>query len=672
MITLGQLCLLAAFVASGYAAFACITGRRRDHGALCRSGDVAAVAGVLALTVVTVILASALVAKDLRFAYVGRYTSSTLPWHYSLSALWVGQSGSLLLWALLLGILAVAYRFWPRPDPSRLREYVFGVLMAYLGFLVAIMVFAADPMEPSLTAPGPGAGLSPLLQHPAMLFHPPIVFLGYAGWTVPFALAVVVLVGRRLDASWIREARRWATFSWAVSGGGILLGAVWAYEELGWGGYWGWDPVENGSLIPWLTGTALIHTLMCWQYRGVLKKTTLTLAIATFGLCNFATFLTRSGISSSLHAFSRSPIGWTFLAMGVVLGVGGGILLALRRSSLRADRPARSLLCRETAVLLATVAILLLAAAALVGTLAAPLSRTVLGRAITVGPPFYNFVLIPTGLVLLATMAVAPLLRWGTQPTKEQMRMLIASGVAGAAATGLAFLFGVRHPIALAVTCLAALAVAAVVGAWILDAAQQGPAKPWLRLVTVLGGARRRYAGYLIHLGFVALAVGVTGSSLGSGRCELFINEGQTVEWAGRCIRFVGLVQRTLPDKTVVEARLDVSSRGSDSHTLLPAQHFHLSQRQWTTEVSVRSSWSGDLYVILRGAEENGGVNLLLIENPTMRWIWLGAWVMGTGAALGLWPAGRLRGRRSANPPAAAATSSPWRMPPPRRERRAA
>jgi cytochrome c biogenesis factor len=310
MTTLGQLCLLVAMVGSGYAAlaaFAARVGRPFQAVWLRRTGLWAAIAAVSALTTATAVLAWALLTKDFRFAYVVQYSNRQLPWHYSLSAAWVGQAGSLLVWAWLLGVLALVFRLrgarFQRAGhvDNLLHNIAFGVIAAYLCFLITVIVFGADPMEPSIGNPQDGAGLGPLLQHPIMLVHPPVVFLGYACSAFPFALAIAALFTNQLDAAWPRQIRSWALATWAVLGAGILLGADWAYEELGWGGYWGWDPVENGSLIPWLTGTALLHTSMAWQRRGVLKKATLLLAIATMGLCNFAAFVTRSGIFSSVH-----------------------------------------------------------------------------------------------------------------------------------------------------------------------------------------------------------------------------------------------------------------------------------------------------------------------------------------------------------------------------------
>lgn len=647
---LGELCLLGALVAFGYAAFASLVGYWRGHRGVSRSGDVSAVAGVAALSGVTGVLAWALLTKDFGLAYVAQYSNRLLPWHYSLSALWVGQAGSLLTWAWFSGVLAIAYRFWPRRPSSPLRQPALGVLMAYLCLLVAIMVFGADPMDPSLETPTDGAGLSPLLQHPAMLIHPPIVLLGYAGWVIPFALAVAALAGGRIDANWIREARPWALFSWLVLGGGILWGAEWAYEELGWGGYWAWDPVENGSLVPWLTGTALIHTMMAWQYCGVLKKTTLSLAVATLGLCDFATFLTRSGVFSSLHAFSESPVGWMFLGLMVVVMAGGGVLVALRRKELVAPRPIPSVFSREASVLISAVALLLLAAVALAGTLSGPVSKIVLGRGVVVGMAFYNNVLIPTGLVLLVTLAAAPLLRWGAAPRRPQRRALYLSAGGGGVAAVLALAAGRRHSIELAVIWLAGTAAVALAGALLLDVRRSGSPRPLMGLWKTVRAGRRQYAGYLIHLGFVCLAVGVAGSSLGTRRREVVMGQGETIEWAGRSIRCARLIERELPDKLVAEAEIEVYRKGRPWATLLPAQHLHRVQGEWTTEVAIDSTWGGDFYVILHGGRGEGRVSLTLIENPMIRWMWLGGWVAGLGGLVGLWPVGRPAPQQSAVP----------------------
>ncbi len=669
---MGQICLLAAFVGVSYSAFACVMGARWDRRDLLRTGLASAVGGVFALTLVVAVLSGALLVRDFSFNYVAQYSSRQLPWHYSLSALWVGQAGSLLLWAWMLGLLALVFRFWPWKQPSPIRDPAFGILMAYCGFLTATMVFAADPMEANIAPGEEGAGLSPLLQHPAMLIHPPIVFLGYAAWSVPCALVIAALFSRRvapgnnppndsitgamsavhmpLDATWVRIARPWALVAWTVLGGGILLGAYWSYEELGWGGYWAWDPVENGSLIPWLVGSAFIHTLMTWQFCGMLKKTSVALAIVAFGMCNFATFLTRSGIFSSLHAFSQSPIGWLFLGLMLVLGIGGAVLIVQHRHSLVADKSLTSLLSREAFVIISIVALLLMATVTVAGTLSVALSEAIVGRRVMVGPAFYNNVLLPIGLVLLATLAAAPLLRWGAPPTTRQKQALWYSALATSVLFVVVLWRGVQHPLALAVAWLAAYSVAALVASLVLETWQRNAQRPWLGLLRTLVSNRRLYASFVIHLGFVCIAVGVTGSSLGSQRHELVMKPGEVTQWAGRSIRFQRLIERELPGKFVVEAELEISSDGKNPYYLLPAQHLHRLQDQWTTEVAIHSTWGSDFYTILHNGEGRDAVRLTLVENPLMRWMWLGGWVMVAGAGVRLWPSYRRSNQRRQPP----------------------
>lgn len=647
----GELCLLTAFVGSGFAAFVFTIPWQRRHRAMQVGAAAAALTAVLALTGAMAILAWALTTKDYRFAYVAQYSSRLLPWQYSLSALWVGQAGSLLLWAWLLGVLSLGLG-WSSRQAAGLRAPAFGVLMGCLCFLSVILVFAADPMAGGDAVRQQGAGLSPLLQHPAMLIHPPVIFLGYALWTVPFALAVAALVRGTVGAEWIRHARPWALAAWAVLGVGILLGAQWAYEELGWGGYWAWDPVENGSLLPWLTGTALIHGMMAWQHRRILKRSTLVLAFATFGLCNFATFLTRSGLFSSLHAFSQSPIGWLFLGLMLAVGIGGAVLLARHWQALAADRAIGSVLSREAGVVMASLALSLLAATVLVGTLSSALSSILLGRAILVGPAFYNQVLIPTGLALLLSTAAVPLLRWGTGPSPAQRRGLLVSAFTGAAAAAAAWVGGIDEPVALAVGGLAVAAVAALAASIVIDARRQAPASAGQHALVswpvfaVLRVQRAKYASFVVHLGFVCLALGVTGSSVGKQEKGFVFTEGQTVQWAGRQIRLARAVQRVLPDKLVGEVQLDVVSRDGTRIRLVPAQHFHRLQEQWTTELAIHSTWRGDFCAILHSGDLDGRLYVTLVENPLMFWMWAGGGIMFVGAAARLWPTRR---RKSAH-----------------------
>jgi cytochrome c-type biogenesis protein CcmF len=519
--------------------------------------------------------------------------------------------------------------------------------MGYVCFLVAVMVFAADPMAPSLTTPTEGAGLSPLLQHPNMLIHPPIVFLSYAAWSAPCALALAALGHGRLDSGWTKVARPWAMSAWALLGVGLLLGAQWAYQELGWGGYWGWDPVENGSLLPWLTGTAFIHSMLAWRNRDALKKTAVALGIVTFAYCNFATFLTRSGIFSSVHAFSESPIGWMFLALMGALLIGGAALLVRRRDHLAARRAFSSIWARETLILVSAFLLVSFAVVVTVGTLVAPLTKMFLGRMIQVGPAFYNNVLPPIGLGLLATTAAVPLLQWGAPPTPARRRLLARCLAVSLAVVAVTLVAGMRQPLMLTVVGMAAMTVATLLAAWIHEAWQLRSQPRWHGLLGALRNGRRKYAAYSVHLGFVCLAIGVTGSSLGTHRKDVILDEGDTLRWADRQIHYVRLEQRQLPDKLVAEAVLRIAREGAAPVELRPARHLHLLQNDWTTEVAIESTWKGDFYTVLHAGLGDGRVMVTLVDNPMIGWIWGGGTVATAAAFVAMWPVSR-RGAASA------------------------
>lgn len=636
MRVLAEVALFASLVATGYAAFLSLWRGRPSSIVRERIALGSAAIGLVALSIVMAVLAWALVSRDFRYAYVAQYASRLLPWHYCLSALWVGQAGSLLLWTTATAAIAIVLRIVSATDLS-LRNTAFGFLMGNVCFLVAVMIFAADPVAPSPFARDEGAGLSPLLQHPSMLIHPPIVFLAYSVWAAPCALALAALKNNRLDAAWTHMARPWALTAWTLLGVGLLVGAHWAYQELGWGGYWAWDPVENGSLLPWLTGTALIHGMLSWRHRGQLKKTALSMAIATFALCNFATFLTRSGVFSSVHAFSESPIGWMFLAWMATVLLGGSLLIAHRRDALRCQHSSSALLARETLVVVSIFLLVLLTLVVLVGTLVAPVSKVLTGRMIQVGPEFYNNVLAPIGLALLAMTTVVPLLRWGAMPGHARRRLLVAC-VALSLAAGLgAWLRGVRNPLAIAVAALAALAVFSLVAGWLHDGWRRGTHPRWRGCIDALSAGRRKYAAYCIHLGFVCVAIGVTGSSLGTQRQEVILDEGAAVQWAGRNIRHVRLEQRELPDKLVAESVLELQWDNRRVE-IRPSRHLHLLQNEWTTEVAIHSTWAGDFYAVLNAGLGDGRVALTLVYNPLIRWIWAGGTLTTLSAIVSLWP----------------------------------
>lgn len=636
---LGEICLLVSLVATGYAAVLSLL-RGSSLRTAQRLISLAMFVGFASLSVTIAILCWALVTRNFHFEYVAQYASRLLPWQYCLSALWVGQAGSLLLWAWMTALLAVVLRIVPTGDAD-LRDTTLGLVMANVCFLIVVMVFAADPMAANPIASEEGGGLSPLLQHPSMLIHPPVVFLAYALWTVPGALAIAALCLGRTDAVWTQMARPWALCAWTVLGAGLLLGANWAYQELGWGGYWGWDPVENGSLLPWLTGTAFIHCSMAWKYRGRFKKTTFALAITTCALCNFATFLTRSGIFSSVHAFSESPIGWMFLALMGSLIVGGGSLLICRRRTLESAPLPSSLFARESFVLVATFLLSALTIIVLAGTLVAPISKLATGRMVQVGPAFYNNVLPPVGLGLLAMTAVVPLLRWGAPLTAGGKRLLIVCVIISGMTAAAAFLAGIQHIVAVTVVGLAALTICTFGAAVWQSVCRRENRGLWLAVWSTMTSGRRKYAAYAIHSGFVCLAIGIAGSSLGTHRQEFTLAEGERIQWQDHEIHYVRLEQRQLPDKLVAEAVLEVAPAGGYAHELRPARHLHLLQNEWTSEVAIQSTWSHDFYTILNAGLGEGRIAITFVLNPLMRWIWLGGYITVASAVVAAWPSRR-------------------------------
>jgi cytochrome c-type biogenesis protein CcmF len=392
--------------------------------------------------------------------------------------------------------------------------------------------------------------------------------------------------------------------------------------------------------MPWLTCTVFIHSLMVWRHCDGWKRTSLALAIVTFGLCNFATFLTRSGIFSSLHAFSQSPIGWMFLAlMAMLLAVGGG-LIWWRRRMLVSTMRLSSIWARETHAVIAGGALLLLTAVIFVGTVLVPLSTHFAGVKAVVGPPFYNAVLAPIGLLLLSTTVAVPLMRWGAPPGNRERQMLWLSLSVGAVAALVGLACGVRRPSALIVIVLAATAPVALAAALALEAKRRASRGLLAGIAFALQHHRRSFAGFTVHLGFIACAIGVTGSSLGSQRYDAVMKEGDSLDWAGRRVRYVRLIKTEQADKLLAEAELEISD-GEETYVLRPARHFHVLQEQWTTEVAIGSSWHGDFYTILNNGEGDTAVSLTFIEMPLMRWLWVGGGVSGVGVIVALWPVGR-------------------------------
>jgi cytochrome c-type biogenesis protein CcmF len=412
MVDLASGVLLFSFILAGYAAYAAFMGGRWRSDQMIASAERSAVTLFVLSSLMMAALVVAFITRDFSLEYVAQYTNRTLPMFYTISAVWAGQSGSLLLWAWLLCLFAAIVVWQNRRKNRKLLPYVLGTILFTAFFFFGLMVYATSPFARLPQPAADGNGLNPMLQNPGMVMHPPTLYLGYVGFTVPFAFALAALLANRLDAQWIRSTRRWTLFSWLFLTLGNLFGAKWAYVELGWGGYWAWDPVENASLMPWLTGTAFLHSVMIQEKRGMLKVWNLVLVILTFGLTIFGTFITRSGIISSVHSFGVSNLGPLFLIfLGAILLVALG-LLWWRWPQLKSENQLEALVSRESSFLFNNLLLVGMAFAVFWGTIFPIISEAVRGVKITVGPPFFNQVNVPIGLALLALTGICPLIAW--------------------------------------------------------------------------------------------------------------------------------------------------------------------------------------------------------------------------------------------------------------------
>lgn len=646
MADIGYISLLLALAFSLYAAAASVLGKLRDYPELMASGRRAAYAVGGLLTVASGALVYALVTRDFHLTYVAAYTSSDLPLTYTISAFYAGNEGSLLFWAWTLAIFTIVVLVQNRRTHPELMPYVIATTMLTEAFFVVLMAFISNPFQYSPFAPPEGRGLNPLLENPGMLFHPPTLLAGYVGFTIPFAFAMAALATNRLGSEWLQSTRRWTLFAWLVLGIGNLLGAQWAYVELGWGGYWAWDPVENAGLLPWLTGTAFLHSTMIQKRRGMLKVWNLVLIILTFTLSIFGTFLTRSGVLSSVHTFGQSALGPFFiLFMGSAL-VFSLALLFYRLPDLKSEEELDSFVSRESSFLFNNLILLGAAFAIFWGTVFPLVSEAVRGVKVTVGPPFFNQVNGPIFLALILLMGVCPLLGWRRASPDNLLRNFLYP-VGAALLLGLVlFLLGVRETYALLAFVVCGFVIATILLEWFrgVKARRHTQKENYFQaFYRLLLANRPRYGGYIVHLAIILIALGVAGSTFYKVEKEASLEPGQTVTLKDYTLKYEGLSQYATASREVVSASLSVSSGERFLGTLTSEKYFHRSYEQAVTEVAIYSTLKEDLYVILAGWTGNSATFQLLV-NPLVVWIWIGAVVLIAGTTFAVWPGGRSGG----------------------------
>ncbi len=669
MADLGYASLLLSFFLSLYAAGAAFVAARRNHLPLFASARNAALA-VAALTTLAVgVLEWALITHQFRFEYVALQTSIAQPLLYNVSALWGGPEGSLLFWAWILSLFTAIVILQNNNKNQELMPYAVSGLAFAIAFFLALMTLATDPAKSGffiLTpftpeganavvgnpfrlldfTPPDGNGLNPLLQNPGMFIHPVTQYLGYVGFTVPFAFAMAALFTKRLSDVWIRTTRRWTLVSWLFLSLGLLFGMQWAYTELGWGGYWGWDPVENASLMPWLTGTAYLHSVMIQERRGMLKMWNLVLVMLTFCLSILGTFITRSGIIQSVHAFGVSSLGPWFLAfLGLTL-LSFLYLLFDRMNDLKEENELDSLLSRESSFLLNNLILVGAAFATLWGTIFPMVSEAVTGKKVTVGAPFFNQVNGPIFFALIVLIGICPLIGW-RRATAENLarnflRPLVASIIT---AIGL-FVIGVRDWYGL-LSFSAVAFVLATIGLefyrGVLTRIRQQNENPATAFIKLIANNRRRYGGYIVHIGVILGVVGIAGSTFYQFETQANLKPGETMQIKNFTLQFDGLQVYPTENRQVVAARMVVLQDGSRLGVLSPEKNYYPSPNpemsQWTTEVAIRTTATEDLYLILAGFDAKAGTaTIKAIINPLVVWLWIGFALLVTGTVIAALP----------------------------------
>jgi cytochrome c-type biogenesis protein CcmF len=651
LIELGRYALFGVLVFAVYAAGAAAYGALRGRPAWVRSAErgVYSVFGLLCFAALA--LQVALLGDRFDLEFVAQVSSREQPVLFKAAALWGAQAGSLLLWCWMLGLFS-AIAVWQNRQRNRtLMPWVIVALMGNVIFFGALIAFVSNPFAP--LAPehviSNGRGLNPLLQHPVMLIHPPILYVGFVGFAVPFAFALAAMITGELGLNWFRTTRRWTITAWLFLGIGILLGGRWAYEVLGWGGYWAWDPVENASFMPWLVGTAYLHSTMIQEKRGMLKIWNLALIGLTYSLCVFGTFLTRSGLVQSVHSFT-SDAWFGYLFLGYTALVAGSFATALlwRLPELRSSNRLDSVLSREASFLMNNWAFLGLCSIVFFGTLYPVISEAITGERIQIGPPFFQRYAGPVALLLLLLTGIGPLIAW-RRATWINVRKSFLWPLGTGSATALALIaFGMRDFYPLAFLTLCAFVTGTIVEEYvrgIRSRMRRGESVP-RAFVELLRRNQRRYGGYIVHLAIVVMFVGFAGAAFDLEETRL-MRPGERWQLNGYTLEYRQARPVEHPHYAGAVARIAVYDEGEPVGILTPEKRMYFQQEQPATLPAVSSNLREDLYVIVAGLEPDQSAALKVYINPLVNWIWVGGFVFVIGNALVLWPL-----PRAARPPA--------------------
>jgi cytochrome c-type biogenesis protein CcmF len=639
---LGSLFLMVSLAVAVYGIAAAVLGARLGRWEFVASAYRAVLWLLGLVTVAALLLVAALISYDFSIAYVARNTLRGTPLYYRITALWGSLEGSLLLWQWLLSLFSGAVVLTQRRKLRELMPYAVAVLLTVSAFFLFIMVLPANPFRPQFPIPADGRGLNPLLLTTSMIFHPVFLYLGFVGFTIPFAFAIGALIAGRFGEEWIVATRRWTIMAWYFLTVGILIGGWWAYTTLGWGGYWAWDPVENASFMPWLLGTAFLHSVMIQEYRKMLKAWNLSLIIMTFAMTMFGTFLTRSGIISSVHAFSNSSLGAYFLLFIGLLLLFSVAALVYRLDDLRGQAELDAMLSRETAFLANNVILVVITFTIFLGTIFPVLAEAVRGVKVSVGAPFFNKVTVPLAYALLVLMGIGPLIAWRRSSWDNLKRNFTYPMVAALVVAAVGLLW-TRNPYALISFGVCAFVTATIVSEFYKGVYARRKLVPGTNvpraLWTLFARNRRRYGGFVVHFGVVVTIIGITVSSNFGVEQEVRVARGEVIYAGDYELRYTGSRAYNEVYREVVWADVTVLRHGREITKLSAGKSFHPNEQQPIAQVGIRSTPWEDLYVILGGVEPDGSAaTLKIMVNPMVMWIWIGGLIITFGALITIIP----------------------------------
>jgi cytochrome c-type biogenesis protein CcmF len=646
MENLGSLAILLAFCLAIYAAVGSVVGRVKRKPFLILSAERAVYCVWALVTLASVILVYALITGDFRFAYVAAHSNRSMPMMYKIGAWWGGQEGSLLMWSFLLSTYAAVVAFTNRRKHREMMPYVLAVLMSVQVFFLLLNAFVVSPfqvlaMDKLVTAIPDGNGLNPLLQYFAMLIHPPFLYLGYVGFVVPFAFAAGSLITRQPGEAWIYTTRRWTLVTWLFQSIGICLGMAWAYHVLGWGGYWAWDPVENASLLPWISGTAFLHSVMMQEKKGMMKVWNIVLISSTFFLCIFGTFLTRSGLVTSVHAFAQSPIGKYFVSF-LAIGIAAMIYLILDRLDfLKSESDLESVVSRESSFLFNNLVLLASCFAVLWGTLFPKITEYFKGEQISLDATWFNRLMVPIGLFLLFLTGVGPLFSWRRTSIDSLRRNFMWPGLLSLAFAIALLGFGMRQYYAV-ISFGFCLFVALTVFIEFYKGAKAISGKQNMNLLRatfeLTHRNTRRYGGYLVHMGIVLMFIGFTGHAFNRDRTSE-VKAGDVMQLGQYRLKVIDVKEGDTENYAWHRAIIDVSKGGEPLGVMEPERRFYKSSKQGAAEVALRPRLNEDLYINFAGMSDDGSKAVIqAFIFPLVSWIWVGALTLIAGTLVALVP----------------------------------